>query len=1275
MNKTLKALLLFVIVSGSIIAQNYEHFIITGQSLSTGMQTWPALSTQNVPNTYMIGDQVWINYGNTSVASLNPLISKMAPDGHASEPKTTSSMITCECPVVSAVNHIKLKTGDSKNYIASSCGSAGRTVEELSKEYYNPSCYNDFIKTITAAYNITKSVHCPVIFWMQGEYNYSTLPIALSSNNGLQSGGTFTADKAKYKDYLLKLKNNMQNDIIAKYSQTDKPLFITYQIGKYYVQGKTLEVSMAQLEASNEYDDIVSAGPDYFATDRGGHLDPNGARWFGEMLGKVYYKTKVLGGSFKPLQPLQISRTTDPKAIKIKFLVPVLPLVFETNLVPQCTDYGFQVYLNGTKVALGSVLINGDCVDITSTTNLTGDVEIVYAGAGSGVTAGKGNLRDSDPYTAISNYIDLDKKVNNVYVYERDASAASLRSPTYEPKSVDGSVIYDKSYPLYNFSMGFYYKLNAADQEYNVPNLIPGASKVDVTNINISPSVVSIPVGQTAVVSSSLTPTNATNTSIIWTSSNPLVAYVINGVVTAVGEGQTVITATSVDRGLSASCNVTCTSIAEQAYPNGVPAAYKTNVQFENFNKGGEGLAYHDATAGNKGGAYRTDVNIDIANCTEGGYMVNNTAAGEWMNYMVNNIPSTGNYYLLVRYAALATTKIHFEVNSVNNSGSFNLPATYTGTTPVYRTSSIPVSLNAANVNLKFVAESGDAFFNYFSISDIPAPNDIVVTNYFVDSSASSSGNGSSWATAFKTIAEAETAASTNVVIDNIYIKGSMAGSPITTSSAWTLKAENYYFSCDPSNTGTSTIRTLNDNDGNEIVEPWEFKYQTVFKSIYSGGNAINLVASTLLDGLCISNINADNSAILKTNVNTSSFINPIGGTVQNCVFAGSNLSYTLTGSTSPGGCFIKNLGDFKDCLVEKNTVTTLFGNGSADKQIAPIFEFNFGTPTCSSTLSGCVFRNNTANISSNTTTTFTGQYIRGLIVNVAASNTANTIATISNCLIYNNEVVYTNAASSGGVSSLTKASIVGMLTFSGSATSDIWINNTIVKNKMTNCTSAMCVVPGGTIVHKVYNNVFWNNQNNNLAVSMSSSAASAGLGAGSDISNNVMDAATVGTWVGSGTSIFANNLTNLSKTNSTISTGPQFMNPTTIAGNSNGGTVEIADWRLNAGSYLAAKGTPTSISTDKAGNNFESPPAAGAYEYLPVSSTPIVQSEHNNFAKMIDGKLVFDVDGLVRIYTITSTCIKTFYTRFQEKITLPQGMYLLSLSDKTGTKIQKVVF
>ena len=720
MNTLKKSLILSIfgtLLSFNIaFSQAYEHIIIYGQSLSTGQQSWPPLSTTAVPNNYMIGNQVWTNYGNTSTTTLHPLISTLALDGAVTQPKTISSQMACECPIVSAANHIQLKT-NGKKYIASSCGWGGKTVEQLSKEYYNPACYADFTNAITYAYNITKSVHCPALFWMQGEYNYNVTPISLSSADGLVNGGSATGNKALYKSYLLTLKNNMQNDIMTKYGQADKPIMITYQVGKNYSKGKTLEIGMAQLEMSNEYIDVVCAGPVYNMPDRGGHLDPNGYRWYGEMLGKAFYKTKILGEDFRPLQPLQLSRTPDPKVIKIKFLVPVLPLVFETNLVPKFTDFGFQVFLNGSdrKVTLSSVVINGDCVELTSTTSLVGDVEVNYAGAGTGI-GGKGNLRDSDPYTSTSTYIDLDKKANNVFVYERDASITSLRSNIYEPKAVDGTQIYDKPYPLFNFSMAFYYKLNATDQVYDVPNLKSKSSIVNVSNVSVTPASLSINVGQFSSISSTISPVNSTNSSIIWTSSNPSVAFVINGVVTAVGTGTAVITAKSVDQGKSASCNVSCVGITQTPYPTLIPHSTSTNIEFEEFDKGGEGLSYHDLTAGNIGGVYRTDVNVDIINCTEGGYNINNTSTGEWLEYTVN-IPTTGNYSIAVRYAASAASKVNFQVNGVSLTGSIILPATYTGSTLVYQTVSTPLILAAGIQKIRFLIESGNSNYNYFKIS------------------------------------------------------------------------------------------------------------------------------------------------------------------------------------------------------------------------------------------------------------------------------------------------------------------------------------------------------------------------------------------------------------------------------------------------------------------------------------------------------------------------------------------------------------------------------
>lgn len=721
-NQKLIISIIFTLIIGlfsQVKCQLYEHLIMYGQSLSTGQQSWPPLSTTAISNNYMIGSQVWTNYNNPVTNALNPLIATVALDAASTQPKTCAGQRTCECPIVATANYIQLKTSGGHKFIASSCGVGGRTIEQLSKEYYDKARYNDFTNCIKYAANVSaNNIHCPAIFWMQGEYNYylSTGPISFTATDGLLSGGLPTADKNRYKSLMLMLKSNMQNDIKAKYNQTDKPLFITYQVGKEYTKGLDMQIGMAQLEAANEYDDIVCAGPVYYLPDRAGHLDPNGYRWYGEMLGKVYYKTKVLGEDFRPLQPKEIFRSsTNPKMVIIKFLVPQLPLVLDINLTRKFADYGFQVFLNGTKVTLTSVAINNDCVELTSSSNLTGDLEVVYAGVN---TIGKGNLRDSDPAVATSNYLDLDKKIDGVFVYEREATATTLHSYSGEPKDVNGNVIYDQPYPLYNFSMAFYYKLKKDDQSYVIRNLTPNTTFVNVSGVEISPTTQSLNVGSSLTITPIISPSNATNTSLLWTSSNPSIASVSDGVVTAIGVGTCNIYATSVDQSKSSSCVVTCNAINQTPYPNETIITIPETIQFENYDNGGEGTAYHDVTAGNYSGLYRPTENVDIEACIEGGYNIYSTSSGEWLEYTIN-VPKSQSYKLGIRYASTSTGKVNCYVNGIDVSGIISLPATYTGTTVLYNTCFSTINLNEGLQTIKFVIDASDTKFNYFIFNDV----------------------------------------------------------------------------------------------------------------------------------------------------------------------------------------------------------------------------------------------------------------------------------------------------------------------------------------------------------------------------------------------------------------------------------------------------------------------------------------------------------------------------------------------------------------------------
>ena len=87
-------------------------------------------------------------------------------------------------------------------------------------------------------------------------------------------------------------------------------------------------------------------------------------------------------------------------------------------------------------------------------------------------------------------------------------------------------------------------------------------------------------------------------------------------------------------------------------------------IEAENFDRGGEGVGYHDNQSGNAGGQYRTSESVDIiASCDPagGGYVVNNFQTGEWLNYTVY-VPVAGTYEIDLRGASNYGTGAAFHV-------------------------------------------------------------------------------------------------------------------------------------------------------------------------------------------------------------------------------------------------------------------------------------------------------------------------------------------------------------------------------------------------------------------------------------------------------------------------------------------------------------------------------------------------------------------------------------------------------------------------------------
>ena len=142
---------------------------------------------------------------------------------------------------------------------------------------------------------------------------------------------------------------------------------------------------------------------------------------------------------------------------------------------------------------------------------------------------------------------------------------------------------------------------------------------------------------------------------------------------------------------------------------SGSPIALPGTIQAENYDRGGEGLAYHDTTAGNTDALYRTDnVDLQIAVDTGGGFKVKDAVAGEWLNYTVN-VTAAGTYTLTTRVASGGGGgTFHIEVNGVDRTGPLQVPDT--GGWQAWRTlSKSGIALSAGQQVIRLVLDTNGA--------------------------------------------------------------------------------------------------------------------------------------------------------------------------------------------------------------------------------------------------------------------------------------------------------------------------------------------------------------------------------------------------------------------------------------------------------------------------------------------------------------------------------------------------------------------------------------
>ncbi len=151
------------------------------------------------------------------------------------------------------------------------------------------------------------------------------------------------------------------------------------------------------------------------------------------------------------------------------------------------------------------------------------------------------------------------------------------------------------------------------------------------------------------------------------------------------------------------------------------PPGANATIQAENFDVGGDGIAYHDIDAGTGSTNLRTSgVELAVTNDTGGGYAVTSTRPGEWIEYTVN-LATAGTYSLNARFAAAsAGGSFHVEWDGVAKSSSIAVPAT--GSASTWSTLKSPsLALTAGTHVLRIAFDSQSAAntagsYNYFSL-------------------------------------------------------------------------------------------------------------------------------------------------------------------------------------------------------------------------------------------------------------------------------------------------------------------------------------------------------------------------------------------------------------------------------------------------------------------------------------------------------------------------------------------------------------------------------
>jgi beta-glucanase (GH16 family) len=155
----------------------------------------------------------------------------------------------------------------------------------------------------------------------------------------------------------------------------------------------------------------------------------------------------------------------------------------------------------------------------------------------------------------------------------------------------------------------------------------------------------------------------------------------------------------------------------------GTPAAIPGTVQAENYDTGGQGVAYNVTSVNGTANNYRSDgVDLEVTSDTGGGYNLGWTAASQWFKYTVN-VATAGTYTVTFRVAAINAVTDAFHISNssgTNLTGNVNVPAT--GAWQTWTNVTASITLPAGQQTLTFDQDNPGWNLNYFTVAATEGP-------------------------------------------------------------------------------------------------------------------------------------------------------------------------------------------------------------------------------------------------------------------------------------------------------------------------------------------------------------------------------------------------------------------------------------------------------------------------------------------------------------------------------------------------------------------------